>query len=256
MSSKQLDAVVLALVYALCAVLIFFFNLPLLALTVPLFGLPATYLLWRGKRRLYRDLLGALLLGAVFGFMVDYFGALNGAWTYHQEWFLFPYPIAGHVPLDIVLWAFVWALSNILFFEHFFDESASAVLSRRYLPMLIMALVGIANTLLFPVSVPLFQVPYAYLVWGLLSLIPLCAVVWLYPGMVRAVLAAGVLISVPNFLFEWAALKAGYWSFGGEYVLAYGQGLHALPLEELLFWTFGGSIVVLCNFLLFVRADD
>lgn len=252
MTSLWADAAVLAAFFLLSCALAFAANVPLLALSVPLFAAPALYLLWRNRAYLNAHLLGALLTGLLFGFMVDYFGGVNGAWTYHTEWFLFPAPIVGHVRPDIMIWAFFWALYIIGVYHRFVDASAPARLSKRYLPMLALTLVGIFNMLVFPQSGALLRWPYAYLAWGVLSLLPLIVAAYLYPSKLRGLLVVGAMLALPNVLFEAAALRIGYWSFGGEYLASFG----GLPGEEVLFWTIGSSFIVLANYLLFVRAED
>lgn len=250
--SAKIDGCVLALWFLGVGGLIYYADVPLLVLTVPLFVLPALFLLLRRPKQVLRDLWGAVLLGVVFGFMVDYFGGLNQAWVYLPEQFFFE-PLVGHVRPDIMIWAFCWAFFIILFFEHFFDAHAPAQLSRWYLPMTIFSCVGILSMLVLPQSADLLRVPYAYLVWGIISWAPVLAVVWLYPAHIPALLTAAAFLAIPNILFEWAALKAGYWSFGGEYVWALGMGSVSLPVEEVMFWTVGSSLIVLSNFFLFVR---
>ena len=252
MSPRQLDAFVLMILVAVSTILTLTYAVSVLTTAVLLFGLPGIYLLLRSHKHVVRDMAGALLLGLVFGCMVDYFGGLNAAWTYHGEWFVFPGPIVGHVRVDIMLWAYGWALWIILFWEHFFDGAAPDRLSKRFLPMLTISLTGLAALLALPYSAAALTIPYAYLIWGVLSFVPLFLALWWYPRFSRRLMLAGTLLAVPNIVFEAVALKWGYWSFSGQYLLS-GR---SLPLEEILFWTFGSSFIVLANFLLFVRAEE
>lgn len=231
----------------------------MLLLTVLMFGIPALYLLFRGKKQVVRDTFGAVLVGGIFGYMLEYVSALNGGfWTYHFEHFVFRQLLPGGVPLETMLWAFIWALYFILVYEHFFDAGGPRGVSRRYLPILIVSLIGIFNLVYFPLSTELFTAPYAYVWWGLGSLIPVAAALWLYPRAAPGLLAAGAVLVLANIVFEWASLREGYWHFGGEYIYAYvfGSGPTAIPFEELAFWVLVTPTVVLANFILFVRARD
>lgn len=251
MTSLRIDAAVIAASFLVSCGVAWGTDAPVLWFALPLFVAPALYLLWRNRSHRGVHLSGALLTGFLFGFMVDYFGGINGAWTYHDAWFLFPEPIVGHVRPDIMLWAFFWALYTIGLYHRFFDAEAKEGLSRRYVPMLLFTLAGIFNMLYFVQTETLLRWPYAYLLWGVLSFLPVAAAAGLYPSKVRGLLAGGALLALPNVLFEAEALAAGYWSFGGEYVGTY----RGLPLEEVLFWTLGSSFIVLANYVLFVRRD-
>jgi len=256
MSSKAVDGVVLAVLFITSACISAFFNLQLLLLTVPLFVIPSLYLLIRGKKYIVRDAGGAFLIGTVFGFMLEYFSVLNHIWNYNRHWFVFKGSLPGGVPVEIMIWAFFWAFFIILFYEHFFDQYSRGKFSCLFLPMSGFALLGIINLLFAPLTEQFFTVRYAYAWWGLFSLLPVAAVLWMYPRAFPKLLGTGVILAVAGMLFEWVAIKTGYWSFGGEYLGMLGSGILAVPFEEIVFWVLLGPLVVLSNFLLFVRAND
>ncbi len=256
MSSTAAAGLAFAAVMVVCSAVIFLYNVPLLLLAALLFGVPVVFFSIRAPTQIARNAAGALLVGVLFGYMLDCFGALNGAWTYHYGWFLFSTALPGGVPPDILVWVFLWALSVILFYGYFFDRHSPRGLSKRFVPAAVIGLIGLVNLLFLPASRLFFSVPYAYFWWGLFSLLPVAVAWWLYPRKMPGIFFAGALLVIPNILFEWAALKAGYWSFNGEYFYTFLLGGQKLPLEELLFWVIVSPFSVLSNFLLFVRADD
>lgn len=253
-SPKKLDALVLLAHALMCAALTTLWHPAMLAAALYLFALPAGYLAWRSPKRLVRDLIGALLLGPVFGFMFDRYGYINRLWTYHDQWMSLPRFLG--TPLDILLWSFVWALYLEFLFEHFFEPPSTASrLSRAYAPMLLFTLWGCVWLVQHGASFVAGDAR-AYLWTGLFSLWPIVAAALLRPKLMpQALLAA--LAGIPlNVLFEWSSCAAGYWTFDARYVSVVHIAGCALPAEELVFWVLATPLLVLCNFLLFVRPGE
>jgi len=248
-SPKKLDLLLVAAQAAGCALLATRFHPPIIVTAAYMFVPPVVYLALRARKQLGRDLLGAVLLGPVFGFMVEILGWTNNLWTYHDRWFFIPARLFG-TPVDILVWCFLWALYLGFLYEHFFEPAGPRGVSKLYLPMLLFALAGIGYMLLYPA---LFKITNAYLVMGLFLLWPVAAALYWRRALVWSVVPAAALGLILNVAFEWASCTAGYWTFGAHYLGVVALGGCTLPVEEILFWVLVSPLVVLCNFLLFVK---
>ncbi len=249
-SPKRIDALVLVVHVLACAVVATLWHPPVLVTALYFFALPAVFLAWRIPKRLVRDLLGAILLGPVFGFMFDYYGYINHLWTYHDQ--LMALSRFLGTPLDILCWSFVWALYLEFLFEHFWEPAGNGRLSRAYLPMLLFTLWGSAWLVWHGASFVVGDAR-AYLWTGIFSLWPIAAAAYLRPRLMPAALLAAFAGLPLNMLFEWSSCAAGYWTFDAQYVGIVHIFGCALPIEELIFWVLATPLLVLCNFLLFVR---
>jgi hypothetical protein len=249
-SPKKIDACVLVAHLFIAALLTTLWHPPMLVAALYLFALPALYLGWRAPKHLVRDLSGALLMGPVFGFMFDQYGYFNQLWTYHDRWMALPHFFG--TPLDILLWSFLWALYLEFLYEHFFEPRKSGRLSRAYLPMLLFTLWGCIWLVWHSTSFAVGDAR-AYLWTGLFSLWPIAASAWFSPQLMYGALLAALAGLPLNALFEWSSCAAGYWTFDARYLgLVHFFGC-TLPVEELVFWVVATPLLVLCNFLLFVR---
>ena len=254
MSSRAVDAAVLAALFALAALIIALFPLAFLPAAAVLALPSTTYLCWRRPKHLLRVVLGGVLVGAIGVFMLDFAGVKTSAWLYHGDRLLFPAKVAGVVPLEIILWGFLWSCWIIVFYEHFFEADTDGRISRNYLPFLAVSAVGAC---LLPLVPPVVwdTAKHGYLWNGLFTLWPVVWVAYTRRRIfLRTILPAAALLCAPNFLFEVASLvNGGYWSFPGRYGYLLPGGF---PLEEVIFWVLLDSLVTLCVFELFVACRN
>jgi len=250
-SPKRFDALILAAHALVSCALATLWHPPVLVTALYLFALPAAYLAWRAQKRLVRDLLGAALLGPVFGFMFDYYGYVNHLWTYHDQWMVLPRFLG--TPLDILAWSFMWALYLEFLYEHFFEpQESGTALSKAFVPMLLFTLWGCV-WLVWHANSFVGGGVHAYLWTGLFSLWPVIAALFFVPRLMPSVFVAALAGLPLNALYEWSSCTAGYWTFDAHYLGIVHLFGCALPVEELLFWVLATPLLVLCNFLLFIR---
>lgn len=251
MSSKRAGAA-LSAAAALCVFAVgWYYPLPLLPFGVLFFGVPAALYALRVRTGMLRTLLGALLVGGLFGALLDYTGLQNGAWEYASAALLLP-KLFNTLPFDVLVWAVLWAAWIILSYRYFAD-SALPTLSSRFVPMVAASLIGLCNLALLPGSQIFFHIPYFYAWWGLFSLLPVCAALWLYPSDRTYLLLVGVFCVPFNLAFEAMALHAGYWFFPGSYLASLHLLEVSVPVEELACWALFSPFSVIANYLLFVK---
>lgn len=249
---RALDALILAAYGAAWAALFWFVPMPFAVPAVLVFLVPVAFLGWRRPKQWVRDLWGALLLGPVLTFLVDYAGVAAGAWGYGDLGPVLSWKVAHMTSLGIGLWTYAWALSAITIYEHFF-EHASGGLSRRFPLFLFLGFVGAFWLIWLHGSHPsYFDVNYLFInaVCGWPILAALVVRGW---RTVLDCLWGSLVVALLDVPFELAGLLNGYWHFGGHYVAALSVRGAALPLEEMIGYTILGCFFMLCNFELFVK---
>src|SRR3989344_7749592 len=104
----KIDVIVLILIVVISIPVILFFNVKPLVSSFFFFIIPSVYLLFRKPRNLKRILVGALLIGSVFGFIFDFLAILNKGWSEPVTQLVLPYKLLGIVPIDHLIWYFFW----------------------------------------------------------------------------------------------------------------------------------------------------
>jgi hypothetical protein len=199
------------------------------------------------------------LIGTVFAFCLDFLATYNHAWAWaNSETLIFKQKLFGIVVLDNSLWFFLWVFFIIVFYEHFVDHDKGNDISPNIwyglIPGLIWAILIIAIYFLSP---RYLYLPYAYLILGLLALLPFCYFVYKKPSMLRKYLKVAPFFIFLYLIFEITALSIGQWSFPGQYVgIVDLYGKIRFPVEELVLWIILSSSVVLSYYEFYVDDGD
>lgn len=235
--------------------LVLLFNVRFLTSTFLFFGIPAVFLLIRKPKQVKR-LLATLTGGMIFAFIVDFLAEINGAWSWAPEGqLLFPNKLFGLVPIDVLIWYFLWILLTVVYYDHFFEHDRSERVSKAFKTIsivLFLVLIGIVMAFYLNQNILIF--PYAYLFIGVFSAIPFFYLIFKKPHLVGKLLKAGIFSTFLFLSFELTALYLDQWRFPGEYI-GHVQllGLQ-FPFEEFVFWILLGTPIILSYYELFI--DD
>lgn len=237
--------------YLLAAVSGYFcltFKTNLFITTLIIFGLPSVYLTnhLNNKQIIPRLLLAAFLGSTMLSLLVDYLGFLNHAWFVIDT--IFPFRIFNAVPVEDLIWAFLWIYLILIFYEIHFKTGNKSLLGKRFMYWFLVN--GVAFAAFFAalfLNPALLQIPYYYLVSGvILALIPTILFFKSYPKYVSRFAKVASYIAVVSFVDEMVALKLGGWTFyGGKFLLVFRISGVELPFEELFFYILIGSVFVL-----------
>lgn len=247
---------VLGIVIASLGVILYFRLGPLTS-AVLFFLLPSVYLLSRHKEKTKRIVAGSFLIGLVCGFIFEFLNEVNESWSFDYSKFTFSFRVFGLVPVDVVIWYFLWAFSIIVFYEHFLEHDRTDKLSPRYVRALILPLIVLAAVVLVYYLYPLIlHFPFSYLILATIACIPLLYLLWNNPSLIKKFLLISPYFLFLLFSYEIVAVKLGHWYWTGRYIKNINFTLLGVwfPLEELVFWIILGSTVVLSYYELYV--DD
>jgi len=245
-SRKIIDLGVLVLLVVLASILTVAVHVSFLSSIFLFFVIPSAYLMYRKPSNFKKAIVGGVLLGIVWGFAFDFIAEYNGAWSWSaRNSLVFPKLLLGTVSLDILVWFFFWIFLVIAFYEYFIEYDFDDRISKRVIASFSCGVITDIFLIFlykyFPIAL---EIKYAYLVLGLVTLLPFFYVIVRRPSLIPKLMAV-----LPFFIFlylsyELAALSIGLWDFPGQY-LGTIQLLHlTFPLEEFVFWILISGAVV------------
>ena len=252
---RWVDFLIIVLEIAVSVLITLYFNIKPLYEAILFFVIPTIYLLLRRKHPLKRIFLGSLLIGLGLGYIFDVISSFNNAWNELPKNLVFNFRIFGFLPVDELIWFFMFALFIIVFYEHFFENEKKGEISTYFKYALIPTLAALLIINLLFIFIPqIFTVHYAYFVFASLGFIPIVYMFSKYPKLFPKFLATAAFFFVLCLMYEIVALRMGQWYFPGEYIGFVAVGGVVFPLEELIFWMTIGSFSVLSMYEGFV--DD
>ena len=234
-TSKKLDFVVFILLLGAAALTWRYFNLK------PLIGgllytlVPSGYLILREKKNFYKIFLALLLFGLLVGFIFDFVEVFNNAWIVSL---VLPWKVLGVEPIDNIIGYIVMSLLMLVFYEHFLDNEKDKRISKNSIWGFAALLLTLsALVVIFKINPDLLKIRYAYLVGSSLAVFFTIVLAVYRPKLVYKYLAMAAFFFFVWFVAEITALKAGGWTYLGEYigwVTVFGL---TFPVEEIFFWT-------------------
>ncbi len=255
--SLRIDFYVLLAIIFISIPIIIYFQVKPLTSALLFFVVPTIYLFLRKKKPIKEVFCGSLLIGGSFGFIFDIFATINNAWYVPSEQLVFKFRIFGFWPVDEVIWFILWALSILVFYEHFYERDRKDKLSRRFKYIFIPASFTFIIVLLFSyVSRDFLLFPYAYSTS--VSLPILMIIIFLIkkrPNLLIKFIKTGAFFFMLYLIHELTAMKLGQWYFPGQYIGWVNLFGLEFPFEELLFWMGLSPAVVLTLYESFVDND-
>ena len=203
------------------------------------FGVPALHLCLRRPRAIKRSLIFSLFALPMM-IVIDYISQITKIWAWPLPNSIFPFKLLGHVSIEILVWAYLNFFVVVMFYEYFFETNHIKKLwypITRQFVYLQAVFCGIFIILM--IAWPnLLHIPYWYLVFGLLFLLPPIILEEIrFPHVFLKLLKASVYFMYLTFIYEIAALKIGWWQFPSKQFIGVLPilGLR-IPFEEFLFW--------------------
>lgn len=236
-SSKKyfsLDVIILVLTPLLAALLTLALPINLLVSTLLFFGPTALYLSLRRKDIIYRSSIFAFGV-TIISILTDYLAERDQSWVSSSS---FNIRIAGQVPIEALVWVFLFTYLIIAYFLYFFDHSKHKTIGKR-MPIgfivVVAVLVWLGLTTIIDVH---FKIDYFYIKFGLMIIfLPLLAFTISFPQYIRIfikIMPYFIFVGLLNIL---VGLEAGHWSYPGQHYIGWVYlGSYRFPLEELIFW--------------------
>ena len=253
--ARKIDLAVLIIYVLLLIPVLLLFKIGFSIATILFFVVPAVYLAFRGplpwKRIAYASLLFGFLLS-----QMDFLAEFNKAWVVPK--IFFEQRIFGVIGIDVIAWGFLWAFVILVFYEHFSEFDRSNKISRHFKILFFASLVTCAIILArFFLSPARLTMHYSYLFLGTVGFLVLLLVLVKFKKpyfLLRKFLPTAIFFTFLSIVHELTALKLGQWYFPGDYLAKINIGGLVFPAEELFFWIFLGSIIVMGYYEFFV--DD
>jgi hypothetical protein len=252
---KTHDIFFLILFPILSAFFVEILRLNYLVATLLFFGLPSLYLSWRNPKLIKRALIFAGSLFVPVTVVLDSPAFFDRSWFVPNSAFRF---LRSSVPIEDVVWVFLWLYFAVIFWEFFLDYLRPNLKISPHVKYLVLIVVGFSTAyFLFYLFKPEYlAIKYFYLKAGIVfGAIPVLAVLFRFPKLMRKVALLGIYFLMVSFLAEFVGLRQGHWYFPGEHFLGTttlaGQ---RIPYEEMIFWWTLGVPGLVCWYEFFI--DD
>jgi hypothetical protein len=204
--------------------------------TVLFYGIPSLVLSLERPDRVKKSLLLAAMV-VPFMLVVDYIAVVSGSWA--SDFTIFSFKILGILTVDELIWVFLEIYFILIFYSVFFEKKQKPMPWKTYERFLSSLAVALAVFVLALGFIPgLFAIPYWYLVFGIVFILPPIVVeMCQFPGLSPRFIKTTFYFLYLNFIYELMALKFGWWYFPGHQFIGRVTffGL-SFPFEEMLFW--------------------
>lgn len=218
--------------------MVLFFKLNFFVSTLLFFGLPVIYLIFLNKKILFKSLVFSILFAVPFWVLVDLLATVNGSWEITNS--IFPTRFLGIVTYENLVFAFLWILSVILFYETFFDKGKKKDKNPKslYYLSLFWGVPALILSVLFLINSAWVFVPYFYAIFGIFIGLPvLFYFLYKYKQFIAPLTVTTAYFFVVLMLFEFVALKTHLWYFPGNQFLGFVDILGVrMPFEEFFLW--------------------
>jgi hypothetical protein len=246
-SCKSYDVLMMILLPSISAAVAYILATNLFTSTIMFFGLPSLYLGLRNKDVLGKVATFSFILSLPMFFFIDTIAEINKQWTILNS--ILPFRFLGFTTFEDYVWALLWVLFAVLFYENFFDqrvnrkETSAAI---KYLIWISVVLILVVCTI-YAINPNWLNIPYFYFLAGFtLSVIPTIIFLYHYPKFLGKFAFAALYFFVVLFTFEIIALQNHQWIYPGTFVMVLHIFGHAIPFEEVFFWMFLGAPATIC----------
>lgn len=207
---------------------------------------PAIYLIIRGKLPLKKLLLATLILGLVYGYLLEVLSMRFAFWTFHHV--LFTDKILGTYP-DVLLAYIGMALLVFSMYEYFIVPRKDSVVNGMYKHIAVFASsVLVITVALIKINLYPETLPYAYFIVGgvaVLSMVYLLYKMKPDKRAIKGIVILGLIMFVYFFLGELIGVYLNLWAFEGNYlgyILIFGR---KLALDDVIYWQIMyGSVII------------
>jgi hypothetical protein len=233
---KKIDLLVVVVIIILSTFLILKFDLKFLITGVLYLFAPSLYLLLRRTWDL-KNILIASSASIIPGFIFSFLHTINGSWYIPQGQLIIPYRFFGVLPVDEIIWYFLFTFGITTFYEHFIEKEATKIVSKKFKYAFFVSSIVLAGVLLLYLIIPnILEIKYSYLFFSLIFIIPLLYLITKKPFFINKFSKIAVFFFFVFFVCELVAVKTGQWIFPGEYIgMVHFFGL-SFPFEEFFFW--------------------
>lgn len=215
-------------------VLTLLLPLNLMAATLLFFGPPILYLSLRRQDMVLRTLVYSTAIMTI-SILSDYLAEQDRSWVSTT---MFDFRVAGVVPIEALIWLFMFTYLIVAFNQYFFDSEDHPVVGKRMPIVFITAGVVLAWACLTAVWNLHFTVDYFYIKFGLLFLLlPLIIFLMMYPRYRRRLALMVPYFFVIGMMNLLISLHKDHWAYPGEHYIGWMQlGPYGFPVEEFVFW--------------------
>ena len=237
---KLFDLIILLGIIYVSTLLILEWQVKPLISTIFYFVIPAVYLFVREKKNSLKIIWSSIVVGLVFGFIVDLIATYNYAWVVDQ--LVFQSKVLGIVNIDNLIWFLCLAFFINTFYEHFIDDELDKKMSTNFLLGAVGMVTILVLTIVAYVIIPeILILPYAYMTLGCIFSIPMIYLLLTRPRFITKFFKLACFFFILFLVFELTALTLGQWSFPGQYVGMVEIMNLSFPFEEFFFWIILGS---------------
>lgn len=241
---KKLKLFFIFIYFIFAGIIVSYFKLSYLPSVLIYFGIPSIYITLRKKEIFRKTTLYSLLLVIPCVFIIDYIAIASNAWYEVSTLKIF---LLNILPLDSLIWGFLFGYFVISFYEYFLDRDKNKKKFSKKIKYLIyiIAIISVIFGLIYSLNRELLSVRYFYfiLIFTMFS-IPAIGIIRNYPNLFKKVIYLGAYFTILLFIYELSAIYTGQWFFNGEYLGMVTLFKISFPYEEFLFMLIAPSAFI------------
>jgi hypothetical protein len=214
--------------------------------TVLFLVIPSVYLSFKKKEFVLKAIIFSLV-GLLAFIVIDYIAVTMGQWYFPHS--IFGYRLFGVVAFEGVFWTFALTYLIVMYYEYFLEKKCTPRLYYPGMKYVFIAFSAVLATFLIILNVnaSLLQIPYFYLVFGIImGVIPIVSVRLRFPYLFTNFVKTAIYFVFFSLVWELVGVPLGHWSFPGTQFIGWVElfGVR-FPFEELFVWMILGAMAVL-----------
>jgi hypothetical protein len=250
-----MDLILLYLMPVFAAIITIYFRFPSIIAYNLFLLIPSIYLSFKCPNKIKKILIYSLFFAIPVTFALEYIMQSLNVW---QVTTVFNFYFFGIIPIEILIWGFLYSYLTIIYYEYFIDrdkEKKKFIFNNKTIS--IFTLLWLIITLIVPIILFLcgIIIPYMYLVFGILVIIfPIVFFQMYHPKFIKKLSKTITYNFTVAIFFEITEVYLKDWIWPGKYVGWVDISFVKFPIEELIFYMFLCSVGYLIYYEIF--ADD
>jgi hypothetical protein len=235
-SWKKLDIAAIIGLPLIGTLLIISFRSSYLVATLLFYGLLAAYLSYRTPDMIGKTALFSFIFSLPISVVANYLAIADKTWFVNST--IFPVRILNGIPIDDMIFMFIYTYTLVIFYEHFLDKGKHELIDTRMKYLVWPIVIIFILFFILVLGKNNLAIPYSYFWGGLIVLVPVTAtMIAICPRILSKYVKVGAYFFILGLIFILLGVHLNLWEYPGTHFIGWLHfGSTRFPIEELMYW--------------------
>lgn len=223
--------------------------------SVLLFFLLPTVLLMKPEHIFVRPIYFSIIVATSAIIMIDTIAHMSHQWNIPHS--ILSSKLFWYVTIEVIFWAVLnFFLVTFLWENYFLQSKSHKIIPCNLYKLVAFLFIIILFSIFLRYKQYWDQMKYFYAWYGtVLIVLPACIYLFRRPHFRSKLIMLAGLHALLTGVYEIIALRVGWWSFPGRYLMAYDFFWHTLPLEEVICWLVFFPVAIISYYDFFYKQE-